>query len=101
MLGRGLELGGESKALFPYGGRIPLFRENLPSSRRMSFQRQTKSVNCHMVVRYHFVENLPSCVRMNFRENGGKSPYVHNEVFLVLCKLIALTCFGIELELKS
>ncbi|KAL2481178.1 Uncharacterized protein Adt_34144 [Abeliophyllum distichum] len=88
MLRRGRESGGESKAAWPYGsGRIPPSRENLPSrGRRKNFQRQLSAVICHAVVRYHFVETLPSCGRMIFKENGEESPFRYVGACLVLCK---------------
>ncbi|KAL2474666.1 hypothetical protein Adt_35402 [Abeliophyllum distichum] len=58
MLRRGRKSGGESKAVWPYGG----------------------------VVRYHLVENLPSCGRMILKENSEESPYRCVGACLVLCK---------------
>ncbi|KAL2461303.1 Uncharacterized protein Adt_44723 [Abeliophyllum distichum] len=88
MLRRGHKSGGESKAVWPYGGdRITHFRKNLPSlGRRKSFQRQLSAVICRAVVRYHLVENLPSCGRMILKENGEESPLRYVGACLVLCK---------------
>ncbi|KAL2461320.1 hypothetical protein Adt_44740 [Abeliophyllum distichum] len=41
---------------------------------------------CCAVVRYHLVENLPSCGRMISKENGEESPFRCVGACLVLCK---------------